>query len=323
MKIALILPYFGKFDNLFPIWLHSCRCNSEIDWIVFTDDKSCYDYPDNVKVHYINFETMREHFQSFYDFKISLDTPYRLCNFKPAYGELFADYIKGYDAWGFCDNDMIYGDIVKNIPTILSDKFKIGRFGHLTILPNTEECRRLYRYADAYKIAFSTPQSLFFDENTFVKILEKNGYHEIPLHIADLKPRLRHFHILNNNNYKKQCFVWYNGKLKRYYCEDDKDVKQEEYTYIHFLKRPMIVEDDIDIHKPIIIIPNRLFNNSLEVISPKFLLNSNKSGLFLSYWKNSLRPKNLYKRLICRLYQNKKNASLISIMNSLVDERIS
>ena len=85
IKIAFILPYFGKFDKLFPLWLISCKWNSNIDWLIFTDDETMYDYPTNVKVHYMNFADLRKKIQSLYDFPISLDSPYRLCNFKPAY----------------------------------------------------------------------------------------------------------------------------------------------------------------------------------------------------------------------------------------------
>lgn len=321
MKIALILPYFGNFDNLYPIWLQSCKYNPNIDWIIFTDDKTSYNYPQNVKVHYTEFEKIKKHFQTFYDFKISLDNPYRLCNFKPAYGELFSNYIQGYDAWGFCDNDMIYGNINKDIPETSNNRFQIGKFGHLTILPNTEECRILYRYADAYKIAFSTPQPLFFDENTFLKILAKNGYEVFPLHIAELKVRIKHFNVQNFNNYKAQCFVWNDGKLERYYSEDGKNIKREEFTYIHFLKRPITIENGIDITKPLIIIPNKIFNMPLNEITPEFLLAVNKAGIFFNYWKNSFKPKNLYIRIINRLYQNKKNRLFIENMNRLVAEK--
>ena len=153
MKIALILPYFGKFDTLFPLWLASCKWNSDIDWLIFTDDKTKYDFPANVKVEYMGFADLRKKIQSLYDFPISLDTPYRLCNFKPAYGEIFEEYLKEYDAWGFCDNDMIYGQILPNIKFPLHGKYKVGKFGHLSFIPNTYKSNRLYRFGDAYKIA--------------------------------------------------------------------------------------------------------------------------------------------------------------------------
>lgn len=325
MKTALILPYFGKFNFLFPIWLHSCSYNTNITWFIFTDDKTTYRYPRNVKVYYMSFEEFKNRIQNFYDFTISLNSPYRLCNFKPAYGELFEEYIKDYDAWGYCDNDMIYGNITKNIPNIKSDKFVIGDYGHLTILPNTYECRRLYRYADAYKIAFSTPESLFFDENTFYKILEKHEYRRYSLNIVDLVPRHKHFEFFDNNKKEiineSHCFVWQNGVLERYFYKNKTELHHDEYTYIHFLKRPINIYN-IDHTKPIVIIPNKILNIPLIEITPSFLDKVNKKGFFFKYWKNSLKPINLYKRLIYRLYKNKYNRLLINKMNKMVEERM-
>ena len=45
------------------------------------------------------------------DFEIVLNEPYDLCDFKVAYGEIFQEYLEPYDFWGFCDCDLIYGDI--------------------------------------------------------------------------------------------------------------------------------------------------------------------------------------------------------------------
>lgn len=106
-KVIIILPYFGKFDSLFTFWLQSCAYNNTIDFLVITDDKTKYNYPQNVKVVYDTFVHLREEIQLLYDFKISLETPYRFCNFRPAYGEIFQNYLEGYDFWGFSDCDNV------------------------------------------------------------------------------------------------------------------------------------------------------------------------------------------------------------------------
>ena len=51
-KIAYVVPFFGKFPKGFEFWLLSCKCNPTIDWLIFTDDQTPYDYPENVKVTY-------------------------------------------------------------------------------------------------------------------------------------------------------------------------------------------------------------------------------------------------------------------------------
>lgn len=324
MKIAFILPYFGTFDSLFPIWLASCKWNDNIDWLVFTDDHSVYDYPMNVKVHYMSFSDLRNKVQALYDFPISLDTPYRLCNFKPAYGEIFEEYLDGYDAWGFCDNDMIYGQILQNVPFNLHKDYKIGEFGHLAFIPNTYKSNRLYRFGDAYKIAFGTPRPLFFDEGCFMKILARFGYKEYSLHIADLMPRIwRHF-VLNEPGREwmnhAHCFVWSHGKLWRYYINEDGLTEKEEYVYIHFLKRPMEIEKDIDINRPIAIVPNRIFNIEISEVTPSFLRVVCKNRIFWKYWKNSLKPRNFIERVKNRLYQRKRDIAMTNGMERMIAE---
>ena len=93
-SIAYVVPYFGKFPKGFQFWLLSCKCNPSIDWLIFTDDKTPYDYPENVKVTYWTFDQMKKKVQAIYDFPIFLERPYKLCDFKPAYGEIFADELK-------------------------------------------------------------------------------------------------------------------------------------------------------------------------------------------------------------------------------------
>lgn len=76
-KIIIILPYFGKFDSLFIFWLQSCAYNNTIDFLVITDDKTKYNYPQNVKVVYDTFMRLREKFSRFmiskYHWKLLID----------------------------------------------------------------------------------------------------------------------------------------------------------------------------------------------------------------------------------------------------------
>lgn len=96
-KGVFIVPYFGKFNNYFQLFLNSCKFNKNYDWLFFTDDKTVYDYPDNVTVKYTSFEEIRSFIQSKFDFKISLNYPYKFCDLKPMYGYIFSEYIKEYD----------------------------------------------------------------------------------------------------------------------------------------------------------------------------------------------------------------------------------
>lgn len=43
-RIALIVPHFGHFQNYFKMWLQSCIHNSDIDFLLFTDNKDAISY---------------------------------------------------------------------------------------------------------------------------------------------------------------------------------------------------------------------------------------------------------------------------------------
>ena len=81
------------------MFLNSCGQNSEFDWLIFTDDRRDFVYPDNVRVHYCEFRDIQELFQSKFDFPIRLNDPRKLCDYKPAYGYVFQEYISQYDFW--------------------------------------------------------------------------------------------------------------------------------------------------------------------------------------------------------------------------------
>jgi len=315
-KILIILPYFGKFDSLFPFWLQSCSYNNTIDFLIITNDKTRYDYPPNVKVVYTEFEQLRQKIQSFYDFQISLEAPYRLCNFRPAYGEIFKEYLNGYDYWGFSDCDMLFGDLRKFLPSDYEQYDKIGVFGHLSLIKNTSENNTLYRYNNAYKIAFTQNRPLFFDEDAFPYILKKQGKQIYALKILDFMPRLKRFEVLNDDIGSKQnVFTFEEGKVIRH-CICRNEIQSAEYAYIHFLKRPITIVSNT-ISKRFLIAENSILD--YQPITPKLISNYTRNGIFWSYWQNSFRWKNFKDRLCNRLWRNKEDKKLIRRMKRMID----
>lgn len=247
--IAFVVPYFGKLPDGFQIWLNSCKKNSTIDWILFTDDKSEYNYPENVKRIFTTFENLKERIQLLYDFQISLNKPWKLCDFKVAYGEIFEKELSTYDFWGFCDIDLIWGDIRKFYTEELLDSYdKIGFQGHATIIKNTKENNGIYRKeyedCDSYRNVFSKDEGFCFDEWTCSKIFKKSGkkvYEKV--NFANLQKYSSNFFLLqkpNSESYKNkyQIFLWENGKINRYYLKEN-EICMEEYMYLHFWCRPI------------------------------------------------------------------------------------
>ena len=159
-SIALILPFFGRLPNYFEFFLQSVGNNPDVDLLLFTDDKTNFNYPVNVKRHYITFLEFKKEIQSSFEFDLKhLKSPYNLCDFKPAYGFALQKYLLGYDFWGHCDCDLIFGKLRAFLTdNILNQYDKVYAGGSLSLYRNTtkvnarfmEKCTGFLYYKDVY-----------------------------------------------------------------------------------------------------------------------------------------------------------------------------
>lgn len=248
-KIGFIVPYFGKLPKYFQVWLYSCKANPTIDWFLFTNDKTEFDYPSNVKVEYMTFEHIKILIEKQYDFEISLSQPYKLCDYKIAYGEIFSDYLKGYNFWGFCDVDVIWGNMRKFFhDELLASYDKIGVQGHCAIFKNTHAINSVYRNKidgfESIKTYFQRDSINCLDKNYISKEFESAGLrvYEDTIY-AGLHKYYPGFYLQGmgeeeDENSKYNLFLWNNGNLTRYYLKNNK-LESKDYLYIHFFCRPM------------------------------------------------------------------------------------
>lgn len=257
-KVIIIVAYFGHLPNYFQLWLDSCAYNELVDFLVFTDDRTPFEYPDNVIVEYCTFEEIKKRFTDNYDFDVHLETPYKLCDFKPAYGDVFFDYVRGYDYWGHCDLDMLWGDIMFFLGEAIAEAYdKIMALGHLSLYRNTIENNVLYKRNVLpfmnYKDIFSSGCSYGFDETdsySINHIFRAEGrrlfYKDIYADIDELSSGMDIVHYdLESNCFnvekKEQYFSFEDGKVFSHYCENGQ-WKKREYVYLHFQKRNMKLE---------------------------------------------------------------------------------
>jgi hypothetical protein len=285
-SVAIFIPYFGKMPNFFPLWLTSCRYNPTIDWFLFTDDKTPFDYPPNVHVHYCTFDDLRSVLQKPFEFPIALTRPYKLCDFKPAYGEAFVEYCRGYDFWGYCELDLIFGNIRHFITEqILREHDRVFSIGFLSLYRNSKRITELYRsevdgrhkrivelfhpkvdVRRPYERAFAIPKNTFFEERgplTIHAICKRAGialYDQIVY--ADIRIESHHFELthwhIDSAERQKQCsiFLFSKGKLLRFFMENG-ELCQKEYSHIHLQKRPMEIELSQVSAESFLIVPNK------------------------------------------------------------------
>jgi len=265
-KIIFIIPYFGNFNNYFDIWLNSCANNPTINWIIFTDCKDTHNYPANVTIVYTTFEKLKVHIQSIFDFQISLEKPYKLCDYRPAYGEIFYEYIKDYDFWGYCDTDLIWGNLRAFLTDEILNKYdKIGNRGHCCLLRNTKEIRQAYRYESShivtYKDAFSSNLAYCFDENkAFGKHCKENNiktYDNFTFFDVDYRHDDYRIPIYEKDNFKLNAhnvFAYNHGKLYLWSVEiNSNDEIKKEISYVHLQKRTMNINIDRNSYNSFII----------------------------------------------------------------------
>lgn len=248
-SIAYVIPYFGKLPKNFDFWLLTCSKNPTINWIIFTDDKRKFKLPHNVKFIYTTFEEMKKRIQSNYDFTIVIDRPWKLCDFKVAYGDIFKEELKDYDYWGYCDIDLAWGDIRNFITEDILEMYeKIGFQGHSTIFKNNQEVNTRYKNMipglPTYKEIFSTSKSYAFDEGIICEMYDKMKipYYKITnfAHLSKYDYGFVLRHLPKEYEYKnnRQIFIWDDGKIIRNYLYNGQ-IYSEEFMYIHFFCRPM------------------------------------------------------------------------------------
>ena len=259
MKTLIFLcPYFGTlpYDQMI-LWLNCCRFNPTIDWLIYTDDRTNYDYPDNVRIRYLSFDEMKQKTSNKFDFPIVIDRAYKLCDYKPAYGYIFEDDIKGYEYWGHCDmSDSLFGDLRKFLTDdILTQNDKTLFWGHMSIYRNDYEVNRRFMLGSkssiTYRDVFSNPENMCFDEvhnYSIDAIYKDNGYNFTRLDSMyhDINPLYYWFRVLEmaddfipkqmDNVYR--VYWWKNGKL---YEVQIKGVmlREKEVGYIHYQKRKL------------------------------------------------------------------------------------
>ena len=302
-SICLVIPWFGgNFKNYFQFFLESCRKNPTINWLIYTDNDKEWFFPSNVLVKKTSFEKISAHIQLFYDFKISLENPYKLCDFKPAYGEIFKNDLKEYDFWGYCDCDVIFGNIRSFLTDDILNRYeKVFTRGHLCIYRNEPQTNAFYRTQKKidYRSVFSSPKSFAFDEWSGVsKAWFQEGracYDELLMDdvlvgydgfrlTKELSGVISPYHgqVDESKKYREMRNIFYsyeNGKLKRKWLEKDR-LCETEIIYVHFQKRMMEVNEGVFDYNNYSIADNHFL---------PFLINSNKDVLFYVKREKSLR----------------------------------
>lgn len=237
-SILLILPYFGKWPVWFDAFLISVSKNETINWLIITDCEIPEEYPENIRFISTNLTEINQKINVTVGASVPL-FPIKFCDLKPAYGDIFKEYIEGYDFWGFCDMDIILGDIRKYITDDVLNNYDIissrkeAISGHFNLFRNTPGLYQLYKLVDNYKFLFEQPKFMWFDEGVFESFI-KSGIEDNSLEYKVYWPKIllnQERGIDSHQEYHLDQWLWKDGKIL--------GLKNGKYTnevmYLHFI----------------------------------------------------------------------------------------
>lgn len=165
------------------------------------------------------------------DCEISVNPlPFKICDFRPAFGIIFSELIKDFDFWGYGDLDIVFGDIRTFFTRNVLSKNDALFVRHdnitswLSIYKNSPKMNNLFRLSkDCLKI-LTTPEYYNFDETNF-RFGEFTGYTHYSLVKSEIESMTHLVKKLSEEGLIKSYFElhaiegtpgrirWINGKL--------------------------------------------------------------------------------------------------------------
>jgi glycosyltransferase involved in cell wall biosynthesis len=272
-RIWIYLPYFGAFPNYFQLYLDSLARNSDcLSVFLVTDhDLSSFRLPDNLIPIPMTLDELRKRAARllFVEFGVDVQPdsliaePYKLCDYKITYLELFRDISDEHgvtedDFVGWGDCDLIYGKFSDFLDTEENYQIIGGYHGHLTALRNISSFRKLFREVPGLPGLLVDKKNHIIDEISFreplLNFLEKNQFKMFYInnYFCDVVPEcffslFRPDHVARKQNFfevyrpeKEIDHIHYgpDGRLTVVY----EGGETRPSIYCHLQKRPMSID---------------------------------------------------------------------------------
>lgn len=185
--IAMLVCYYGSFPWYFKYFIHSCKFNPTIDFLIFTDIEQKEELPPNIQFIPMPLPKLKKIISDKLGYTVNIDSSYKLCDYKPVLGLTLSDFIIGYDFWGQCDIDIIYGDIrgFLNDDVLNEYDFISGRdgwtTGYFSVFRNNNLMNNVFKRGKDCKKIFTDAKYWAFDEFNFLHkdITEENTIWDI------------------------------------------------------------------------------------------------------------------------------------------------
>lgn len=273
----LITPYFGKLPNYFQIWLNRLKINSNLDFLIVTD-QNLYGYDllsNNIKIVKMTLIELRGLIEDVVGKKVKLNTAYKINDYRPLFGLVFAKYVGGYSYIGTLDTDVLLGITSHFLDSNGISKFdKVNGNGHFTFWKNTDMINNLWRdnhkeFDDvpSFRLVISLNSNFAYDEYgwKFSKgistVMERKGFNiQSDLPRADLDFNFSGF---RSNRVCSEILLIDRILVnqKGIFAVDKSSKQQYEVMYVHLQKRKMDISDYLSQKEfEFQIVPNRFIS---------------------------------------------------------------
>jgi hypothetical protein len=213
--------------------------------VIFSDHDFPIDPPPNVKRIQAGLRRLRERFSRVLGRTVALEIPYKLCDYRPMFGEIFSEELAGFDFWGHCDFDVVFGRIRGVLPArAFVDFDKILIRGNFALYRNTDSINAVFRHVlpgiDWRDVVASSKYRAFDEWSGIYRILLDRG---IPIYnesvIADIDPRYYDLRLTHTDGFVPQMITQdqATGKLTLDRWLPDHGLVSEEKLLIHLQKR--------------------------------------------------------------------------------------
>lgn len=220
-RLQLISPWFGKWPAWINFFIESCKWNPEVDWLIPTDQHPPENSAPNVHFMFCSFADFKERLSSSLGVDLTAMPPYKLCDVRPFFGVVFERELSGYSHFGYCDLDIVWGDIRSIYTDKLLDQFDVisaaeeRLSGHLAVFKNSRKMRNFGKSIRGWKTKLQESRHLGVDEHHFTNVI---------------RPRGRKFlrHLLKPNAYFTERYSTPLGKSHRW---SDGGLSPEQWTW--------------------------------------------------------------------------------------------
>jgi hypothetical protein len=156
-EIGLLLVWLGPWRPWIDLTLHSFAYNRGFALHIVSAETPPATAVGNVHYHQHDRQDLDRRISQLLGTGYRLERGYKLCDFRPAYRDLFPEYLDSYPYWGWCDEDIIWGDLGRFItPAILNSHDVIATCrncisGQLTIVRHSPRTNALYSWIPGWK----------------------------------------------------------------------------------------------------------------------------------------------------------------------------